>query len=210
MRVEELQTGLDQLAGRAPSPPSGGIQHVRRTARRRRGKRVALAMSVVAVVLVVGALTLGRDGSSRVSPVETTPTTVTPPPIADPRAIFDQPRIGVGDSTGKVRGTIPTAAYKAAMGITAYGSPPPAPDNTPVPVLTDAGDIDGYWIPCAGFVERSVVERAKFDVDAYCVAEKAKTDAAVAQWFAGLTPEQRQQALQHGFAPPTTTSGGTP
>jgi hypothetical protein len=167
---------------------------------------VTLAVCAIVIAVAAGALTLNHDGSGHVSPVDTTPTTVPPrPPDADPRVIFDQPRIGVSDSNGNLRGTIPTAAYKAEMGITADGSPPPAPDNTPVPVLTDAGDIDGYWLPCSGFVERSVVERKTFDADAYCATQKAKQDADYAKWWAGMTPEQRQQAEDRGLQPPPTT-----
>ncbi len=90
------------------------------------------------------------------------------------------------------------------MGITPDGSPPSqTQDNTPVPVLSDDGRINGYWIPTYGFVERSVVEVPGFDPDAFAAEQNAKDDA---QWWAGLTPQQRSELEAKGIH----ASHGTP
>jgi hypothetical protein len=74
-------------------------------------------------------------------------------------------RIGVADSEGRVRGTIPTE-----VGL-------PGPNNPRAvitPVLDDNGQVTGYFLAGVGFVERETVERPGFDAAAY-VAQNAKT-----------------------------------
>jgi hypothetical protein len=208
MRVDELRAELDQLAGPPLPSPAGGLREVRRTVRRRRLLNGAFAACAVAVV-VVGILVVTRGDAARVSPSDSSPTTtMPPPPSVDPRTMFDQPRVGVVDHNGRTRGTIPTAAYKAAMGIKPDGSlQPRLRDNSPVPVLTDEGRTDGYWLPCYGFVERAVVEVPHFDPDEYCAEQNAKDDT---EWWGSLTPEQQQELMQKGVRPPSTTTAETP
>jgi hypothetical protein len=121
----------------------------------------------------------------------------------DPKTLFDQPRVPVSDEHGKTRGTIPTAAYKAAMGITEDGAPPPTQrSNTPVPVIDDNGNTTGYWIPTYGFVERSVVEVPGFDPDAFTAQKEAEWKAANPE----AAKRMQERIEQLGNAEPTTTT----
>ncbi len=206
MRLEDLRNELDHLAGPAQEAPLTGVQQVHRAARRQQRIRVAISTGAVVVVVAVAGTALLRTDSTTphvVSPGDSVPVTTTlppPPPPFDAKAFFAQPRIGVGDETGKVRGTIPTSAYQAAMGLTTNGAPPPPEEEvTKVPVITDDGKLGGYWIPILGFVERSVADAPGFDARALAAKKVAKA-------WADLTPEARQKLVAQGFSPPTTTS----
>jgi hypothetical protein len=187
MRLDELRTRLEDLAGSATEATARSLAEVHRAARRQRRTRGAIVvMAGVVVLVIIGGLVWGgSDTPPRVVvPAATTPP---PPPTVDPRDIWDQPRIGVADRNGP-RGTIPTSAYLEAMGIMPDGSVRPGPpSNTPVPVIDDAGRITGYWIPSYGFVERSVVEDPGFDPDAFAAEHNANADA---EWWKALTAEQ--------------------
>jgi hypothetical protein len=118
------------------------------------------------------------------------------------KAFFDQPRIPVADEHGNTRGTIPTSAYWPER---LAGTPPPAQrDNTPVPVITDDGQLGGYWVPCYGFVEREVAEVAHFDPDDFCARMDAKWKAE--------HPEavKREQERIAQFEGTTTTASAAP
>jgi hypothetical protein len=166
---------------------------------------IAACVAVIAATTVWALTQLGSSRSARVSPADTPATTAQqpPPPSFDVKAFFDQPRIPVADAHGNTRGTIPTSAY---MPERLTGAPHPAkPDNTPVPVITDEGKLDGYWIPCYGFAERAVVEVAHFDPDDFCAREEAKWAAEHPE---AVRRQQERIAQLEGTA--TTTAPAAP
>jgi hypothetical protein len=147
-------------------------------------KRLVVAGASIAIV---GGLTTG------VALSQTGGDQPTPPP-ADAKVLFAQDRIGVADSRGVTRGTIPTSAWRASMDHSNAREDGSA-DPTPVPVLDDAGKKTGYWIPTYGFVESEVVDAPGFDPDTFVHEEDLK-------WWNSLTPEQQQLQQEHGVRPP--------
>jgi hypothetical protein len=141
---------------------------------------------VFVAVIGVGAATAGvaisqtGDGGS------------TAPPV-DAQALVSQPRVGVADSHGRTRGTIPTSAWTASMKPPVDGQ---ESDSTPVPVLDEHGAKQGYWIPTYGFVESDVVEAPGFDVNTLI------HDSDV-EWWNSLTDAQKQDMISKGVQPPT-------
>jgi len=114
------------------------------------------------------------------------------PAKADASQVFSGPGVGVGDSTGRVRGTIPTEAYLNAFKVDAAQR-----ETTKVDVVDCNGKLTGYWYPIVGFVELDVANAPGFDVRAYAAEQE------LARWNA-LTEAQRQSLEQQGFRAPGT------
>ena len=71
MRLDELRSGLDELAGPAKRSTAAGLGTVHRVARRRRAVRAGLAISVIVLVLgVASVLLLRSDGGGHVTPAQ--------------------------------------------------------------------------------------------------------------------------------------------
>jgi len=102
-----------------------------------------------------------------------------PPPLDEWLATHE--RIGVTDNNGEIRGTVAREHLGAE------------PLLQPAPVLNDEGEVVGYYVAWAGFVEREVVESPEFNHDEF-VAEARRADQAEI-----IT--SRDQATARGLGP---------
>lgn len=148
--------------------------------------------SYVCTAIASDAPPLGTPAPTGTAPQGSNAASSEEPPTADPAQVFSGPRVGVGDSTGRVRGTIPTEAYLNASKADAAER-----ETTSVDVVDTNGKLTGYWYPIVGFVELDVANAPGFDVRAYAAEQE------LARWNA-LTEAQRQSLEQQGFRAPGT------
>jgi hypothetical protein len=75
MKVDELRSALEHLAGPPQPAPPSGVRDVHRTARKQRAVRAGVVCCVVVVLAVVGALFVSHERTTSVAPADTTPST---------------------------------------------------------------------------------------------------------------------------------------
>lgn len=154
-----------------------------------RAQRVGHAAVVLSVGVMLAAC--GNTAQSVDSGVGAAPTTskttidnTAPADPATASSLVEQsrnaPRVPVLDHSGTQRGFINRSDMKK-------GTDPKALADVPA-VTNDSGEVVGYFLPAAGFVERSEAEAPGYDVAKVVADARAKADKTAKD--AGAQPAQ--------------------